>query len=253
MSAMAVRRMLIRHPRGFHSRGLRTQARPDGEEESTPKRKHNFKGRTVREIIRYSEKDFDNVAAKQIELRLVMQVRELLGRRPGQLMDVAELSTLHPNLLKSVRNYPGIFKVVEYRTGSSLLCFTAEAEALLKQEQSLKEETEARAVRVLRKMLMLSGDKRLSLRRVAYLTTDLGLPDDLGDLVSRYQELFEVSTTLDSTRWVSLASWDPQLAVSYAEIEDRQRQAGAVLSLAILSVIFRLLNFSFRQGRVRSQ
>ncbi|KAG0582430.1 hypothetical protein KC19_3G059100 [Ceratodon purpureus] len=231
MSAMAARRLLIRHPCGFHLRGLRTQAWPDGDEESGPKRVSRFKGRTVREIIRYSEEEFDNAAAKQQELRNVMQVRALLGQRPGRLMDVSELSALHPNLAEAVRDYPGVFKVVDYGAGSSLLCFTAEAEALLKQEESLREEMEARSVRVLRKLLMLSVDRRLSLGRVGFWATDFGLPDDLSDLVSRYREFFELSTTLDYTTWVSLALWDPALAVSYAEIEDRQRQAGTMTQM----------------------
>ena len=238
MSAIVVRRLLIRHPRAFHLRGLRTQTWPGGEDESAPKRINRFKGRTVREIIRHSEDDFDNVAFKQQVLRLVMQVRELLARRPGRLMDVSELSTLHPNLAEAIRDYPGIFKVVDYRSGSSLLCFTAEAEALLKQEESLKEEIEAHSARVVRKFLMLSVDKRLPLRMLNLLAMDFGLLDDFSDLVSRYREFFELSTTLDSTTWVSLSSWDPKLAVSYAEIEDRQRQAGKVLSLNVLSVFF---------------
>jgi hypothetical protein len=242
MSAIAGRRMVIQHSRAFHLRGLRTQAWPDGDEEAAPKRISRFKGRTVREIIRYSEDEFDNAAATQQEQRLVMQVQELLVRRPGRLIDVSELSALHPNLAEAIGDYPGVFKVVAYGAGSSLVCLTAEAEALLKQEESLKEENEAHSVRVLRKFLMLSVAKRLPLRSLRLLATDFGLPNDFSDLVSRYPEFFELSTTLDYTTWVGLASWDPELAVSYAEIEDRQRQAGKVLSLVIVSA-FPLLSF----------
>jgi len=227
MSAMAARRLLILHPRAMHLRALRTQAWPDGEEES-PKSESRYKGKFIREIIRYKESEFDATAAKQQELRLVMQVRELLVQRPGKLMDMSELATRHPSLAEAVLEYPGIFNVLDYGTRSRLLCLTAEAQSLLQQEESLKEE---RSVRVLRKLLMLSGKKRLPLRSLGLLAMDLGLPNNLNDFVSRYQEFFKVSTTLDYATWVSLGSWDPALAVSYAETEDRQRQAGKLLNV----------------------
>lgn len=219
------------HPRALNLnlKGLRTQAMPDGrEEKARPKRNFDLKGRTVREIIRSREEDFDHVAAKQQGLRTVLKVRDLLMRRPGRLMDIAELSTRHPDLAEAVLDYPGIFNVIDYGTGSSLFCFTAEAEALLKQEDNLKDTTEAHSLRVIRKILMLSVEKRLPLRRLGLLAMDLGLPSDFSDLLSRHRDFFKLSTTLDYTTWVSLASWDPELAVSYAEIDEKQRMDGTM-------------------------
>lgn len=227
MSAMVARRLLVLHPRAMYLRALRTQAWPDGEEESS-KTVSRYKGKYVREIIRYKESEFDVTAAKQQQLRLVLQVRELVVQRPGGVMDMSELATRHPSLVEVALEYPGIFNVLDYGTRSRLLCLTPEAQSLLQQEECLKEE---RSVRVLRKLLMLSGEKRLPLQWLGLLAMDLGLPNDLSDVVSRYRELFKVSTTRDYTTWVSLGSWDPTLAVSYAEIEDRQRQAGKHLSV----------------------
>lgn len=227
MSATATRRLSIRHPLILHLRTLRTQAWPNREEDdSTPTRNPRFKSRTIREIIRYTESEFDNAAVKQQALRPILQVRELLSRHPGGLLDMAELSTQHPSLADTVLDHPAIFNVLDYNTRSRLVCFTPEAQAIFNQEECLKEEIEARSVRVMRKILMLSGEKRLDLGKLGLLAMDLGLVNEFADLVRRHGEFFRVEMMLDRTTWVGIGAWDPGLAVSCAEVGERERQAG---------------------------
>lgn len=226
MSTMARKTLLPPHPLALQLRALRTQAWPDGEERELSKKESykGYKGRHVREINRYEEPKFDATAAKQQELRLVLQVRDLLVQRRGGLIDMTELAIRHPKLAETAVEYPGIFNVVDYGTQSRLLSLTPEAQFLVQQEDCLKEE---RSLRVLPKLLMLSG-KRLPLENLGFWAMDLGLPNDLSGFLSRHREVFEVSTTLDCTTWVKLGSWDPALAVSVAEIEDRRREDGSM-------------------------
>lgn len=177
--------------------------------------------------MRFPELEFDKVAAKQHSFRIVMQVQELLARHPERLIDIMELETRNPNLAAAVRAYPGVFKVLDYWHGKRLVCFTAEAESLHKQAEGLKPEMEMRSVGVLQKLLMLSVQKQLPLRRIGMLAMDLGLPGDFQqDLLGRFGHVFRLSTKSDYTTWLSLVAIDPELAVSCAELQHKQRRPG---------------------------
>lgn len=242
MSAMAAGRLLIiRHPRYMQWRHLRTQVHPHDVDQEYAKRPRPW---TEPGVMRFPELEFDKVAAKQHAFRMVMQVEELLARHPERLLDIIELETRNPKLAAAVRAYPGVFKVLDYWQGKKLVCFTAEAESLHKQEQGLKAEIEMRSVGVLQKLLMLSVQRQLPLRRIGMLAMDLGLPGDFQqDLLGRYGHIFRLSTKGDYTTWLSLVATDPELAVSCAELQHKQRRPGmyVCMNVSILCVLCSVL------------
>ena len=64
---------------------------------------------------------------------------------------------------------------------------------------------------------MMSMSKRVLLEKTAHLDTDMGLPMDFRtNLCNKYPEFFEVVDT-DYGLALELTSWDPTLAVSFAE------------------------------------
>jgi hypothetical protein len=224
MSAMAAGRLLIGHPRYVQWRHLRTQVHPGDVDQEYAKRPRPW---TEPGIMRYPELEFDKVAAKQYAFRMAMQVQELLARHPERLVDIIELETRNPKLAAVVRAYPGVFKVLDYWQGKKLVCFTAEAESVHKQEEGLKAEIEMRSVGVLQKLLMLSVQRQLPLRRIGMLAMDLGLPGDFQqDLLGRFGHVFRLSTRSDYITWLSLVATDPELAVSCAEVQHKQRRPG---------------------------
>lgn len=204
-------------------RGIRTQVWPNADEDMAllpPPL-------TEPGIERREEIDFNKVVEKQKDLRSVMQVRKLLAQRPERIMDVSELLGEYPSFYPVVRNYPGIFKVMKCGRTSSLFCFTAEAEKLHLQEEIFRKEMEVQSVRVLRKLLMLSIEKKLPLMKLGEMGLVLGLPDDFQhDLVHRYPQFFEVLTGMDWATTLSLTSWDPSLAVSHADVQHKQQRPG---------------------------
>ena len=68
-----------------------------------------------------------------------------------------------------------------------------------------------------RKLLMMSMSKRILLEKISHLATDMGLPMDFKtNLCNGYPEFFEVFDTYYGLA-LELTSWDPTLAVSFAE------------------------------------
>ncbi|GAU13618.1 hypothetical protein TSUD_347220 [Trifolium subterraneum] len=95
---------------------------------------------------------------------------------------------------------------------------TSEAERLYLEELRVRNEMEDIVVTKLRKLLMMSLEKRILLEKIAHLVTDFGLPSDFRDtIIHRYPEFFKVVET-ERGPALELTHWDPQLAVSAAEL-----------------------------------
>ena len=76
----------------------------------------------------------------------------------------------------------------------------------------------------LRKLLMMSLDKRILLEKIAHLKTDLGLPMEFRDTIChRYPQYFRVVQTGRGPA-LELTHWDPELAVTAAELEEEEKR-----------------------------
>ncbi|KAJ6836630.1 protein ROOT PRIMORDIUM DEFECTIVE 1 [Iris pallida] len=77
----------------------------------------------------------------------------------------------------------------------------------------------------LRKLLMMSLEKRILLEKIAHLKADLGLPTDFRDTIcERYPQYFRVVRT-DRGPALELTHWDTELAVSAAEVAEEENRA----------------------------
>ena len=78
-----------------------------------------------------------------------------------------------------------------------------------------------------RKLLMMSSQKRIPLSKIHHCRTLFGIPDDFRDRVVKYPNYFRVVVEGDGKRVLELVNWDPLLAVSAIEREFMVDEDGA--------------------------
>ncbi|KAL6848912.1 hypothetical protein ACP4OV_021495 [Aristida adscensionis] len=187
-------------------------------------------------VKRRKEVPFDNVIQRDKKLKLVLKLRNILVAQPDRVMSLRDLGrfrrdlglTRKRRLIALLRRFPGVFEVVEEGACSLRFRLTPDAERLYLDELHLKNESEGLAVAKLRKLLMMSLEKRILIEKIAHLKHDLGLPPEFRDTVClRYPQYFRV-VRMDRGPGLELTHWDPELAVSAAELaeeDNRVREA----------------------------
>lgn len=110
------------------------------------------------------------------------------------------------------------------------LGFSDLMEDLLEEERDLMDSMELDRVNRVRKLLMMTKDKRILLSKIHHTRLIFGIPDDFRDRVGKYPDYFRVVTGQDGNRILELVNWDPNLSVSELERtfmvdEDKARRA----------------------------
>lgn len=183
-------------------------------------------------VKRRKEHPFDNVIQRDKKLKLVMKIRKILVSQPNRIMALKELGRYRRELgltkkrrfIALLRRYPAVFEIVEEGVYSLQFKLTPEAERLYLEELRIRNELEDVLVIKLRKLLMMSLDKRILLEKIAHLKTDLGLPLEFRDTIChRYPQYFRVVPT-ERGPALELTHWDSELAVSAAEISEEENR-----------------------------
>ncbi|KAL9397008.1 hypothetical protein Peur_011261 [Populus x canadensis] len=179
------------------------------------------------------ERPFDNVIDRDKKLKLVMKIRKILVNQPNRIMLLRELGKFRRELgltkkrrfIALLKKFPAVFEIVEEGVYSLQFRLTPEAERLYLEELKVRNEMEDLLVLKLRKLLMMSMDKRILLEKIAHLKTDFGLPFEFRDTIChRYPQYFRVVATGRGPA-LELTHWDPELAVSAAELADEENRA----------------------------
>ncbi|KNA22281.1 hypothetical protein SOVF_035250 [Spinacia oleracea] len=184
-------------------------------------------------VKRRKELPFDNVVQRDKKLKLVLKIRKILVSHPDRTMPLRELGKYRRVLglqrgrrfIALLKKFPNIFEIEE--EGAYMLRFklTPEAERLYFEELKIRNEMETLLVVKLRKLLMMSLEKRVLLEKIGHLRTDLGLPLEFRDTIChRYPQYFKVVQT-DRGPALELTHWDPELAVSAAEMDEEDNRA----------------------------
>lgn len=183
-------------------------------------------------VKRRKELSFDNVIQRDKKLKLVLKIRKLLVSQPERVMSLRELGKYRRELgltkkrrfIALLKNFPAVFDIVEEGVYSLKFKLTPEAERLYLDELKIRNEMEHLLVVKLRKLLMMSMDKRILLEKIAHLRTDLGLPLEFRDTIcQRYPQYFKVVQTGRGPA-LELTHWDPDLAVSAFEIWEEEKR-----------------------------
>ncbi|XP_071691069.1 protein WHAT'S THIS FACTOR 1 homolog, chloroplastic [Rutidosis leptorrhynchoides] len=184
-------------------------------------------------VKRRKELPFDNVIQRDKKLKLVMKVRKILLSQPDRVMQLRDLGRFRKALglqkrrrfIALLRKFPGVFEIEEEGAFSLRFKLTPEAERLYLEEMKVRNEMEDLLVVKLRKLLMMSLDKRILIEKIAHLKNDLGLPLEFRDTIcQRYPQYFKVVRT-ERGAALELTHWDPDLAVSFAELEEEDKLA----------------------------
>ncbi|XP_019440519.1 PREDICTED: protein ROOT PRIMORDIUM DEFECTIVE 1-like [Lupinus angustifolius] len=186
-------------------------------------------------VKRRKELPFDNVIQKDKKLKFVLKVRKILVSQPDRVMSLRGLGRFRKELgldkkrrvIALLKRFPAVFEIMEEGVFSLKFKLTPEAERLYFEELRIRNEMEDLVVTKLRKLLMMSMEKRILLGKIAHLMTDFGLPQEFRDTIChRYPQYFKVVAT-DRGPALELTHWDPELAVSAAELaaeENRIRE-----------------------------
>lgn len=184
-------------------------------------------------VKRRKERPLDNVIQRDKKLKLVLRIRKILVSQPDRIMSVRELGRFRRDLgipkkrrfIAILKRFPAVFDIVEEGVYSLKFKLTPEADRLYLEELRVRNEMEGLLVTKLRKLLMMSLEKRILLEKIAHLRTDFGLPLEFRDTIChRYPQYFKVVST-DRGPVLELTSWDPELAVSAAEISEEENRA----------------------------
>ncbi|KAF9687905.1 hypothetical protein SADUNF_Sadunf02G0141800 [Salix dunnii] len=179
------------------------------------------------------ERPFDNVIDRDKKLKLVMKIRKILVNQPNRILSLRELGkfrrelglTKKRRLIALLKKFPAVFEIVEEGVYSLQFRMTPEAERLYLEELKVRNEMEDLLVLKLRKLLMMSIEKRILLEKIAHLKTDFGLPFEFRDTIChRYPQYFRVVATGRGPA-LELTNWDPELAVSAAELAEEENRA----------------------------
>ena len=200
---------------------------------SNPRKTHVPFGPIRAAVKRRKELPFDNVIQRDKKLKLVLKIRKLLVNQPDRIMSLRELGRFRRELglqkkrrfIALLRKFPAVFEIVEEGVFSLKFKLTPEAERLYFEELKVRNEMENLLVVKLRKLLMMSAEKRILLEKIAHLKTDFGLPSEFRDTVChRYPQYFRVVAT-ERGPALELTHWDPELAVSAAELSEEENRA----------------------------
>ncbi|KAJ9171497.1 hypothetical protein P3X46_014858 [Hevea brasiliensis] len=188
----------------------------------------------VRAVVkRRKELPFDNVIQRDKKLKLVLKIRKILVNQPDRTMSLRQLGRYRRELglqkrrrfIALLKKFPAVFEIVEEGVFSLQFKLTPEAERLYLEELKVRNEMEDLLVVKLRKLLMMSLEKRILLEKIAHLRTDLGLPLEFRDTIChRYPQYFRVVAT-ERGPALELTHWDPELAVSAAELSEEENRA----------------------------
>ncbi|CAK9223375.1 unnamed protein product, partial [Sphagnum troendelagicum] len=186
-------------------------------------------------LRRIKERDYDNIIEREKKLKIVLRIKDiLLKQQPEWSMTLLELGKNRDDIglpgkkrfIAFLKTFPAIFQVVELREPGLLPWFhlTPEAEAICRQECTIREQMQDELIVKLRKLLMMSSTRKLSLAKIAHIAKDLGLPADFRKgLVYEYPQYFRVVKNPDTfpgceeDPLLELVEWSEQLAVTAAD------------------------------------
>ncbi|KAI5064461.1 hypothetical protein GOP47_0021131 [Adiantum capillus-veneris] len=165
-------------------------------------------------------------------LRPILKVKALILRQEGKFIRVRYLDIKQKQIgiaKKPVRargflkRYPNMFELFSFPKGIQVYCRLTQAMIdLLEEEKQIYRETEEKIVLTLRKLLMMSKDRRIKSGKLDFARKAFGLPADFATrVVPAYPQYFRVVGSGPSP-FIELAAWDEEIAIS--ELEKKAKE-----------------------------
>lgn len=210
-------------------------------------------------VRQLKEVDFDDIIEGEKKLKIVLKVKDLLLADPDTAMTLQDLGkcrdyiglTGNKRIIAFLKKYPGVFIVHEKVEPGKIPWFqlTPETEAICDEEREIRRGMKVEVVDKLRKLLMMSSDKRLMLGKIAHIAHDIGLPEDFRTrFVYKYPKYFRVvegeDVTNEDMRILELVKWSDRLAVTAEEQKVRDTMEENKLGTSFCIFLVFVLVFS---------
>ncbi|KAH6837728.1 Ubiquitin carboxyl-terminal hydrolase family protein [Perilla frutescens var. hirtella] len=170
---------------------------------------------------------FENILLRDAHFRFLTKTKEYLSKQPEQVLRLDDAGKFHQQLgfprgrkvLKSILRHPLIFQTYRHSDDKMWFGFTDFMDELLREERDIADKSERQRVDVVRKLLMMSVNKRIPLSTIYHNRLLFGIPEDFRDRIANYPDYFRVVVENDGKRILELVNWDDSLAVSALERE----------------------------------
>ncbi|XP_021836049.2 protein WHAT'S THIS FACTOR 1 homolog, chloroplastic-like [Spinacia oleracea] len=170
---------------------------------------------------------FENLVNRDNSLRFLTRSKLFLAKQPEHILRLDDAGKLYRELgfprgrkvNKFVAKHPLIFEIYRHDNNKMWLGFTEFMENLLQEEVKIMESMELERVKVVKKLLMMSKDKRMALSKIYHCRSLFGVPENFRDWVLKFSDDFRVVNGEDGSRILELVRWDPALAISALEKE----------------------------------
>uniref|UniRef100_A0A1D1YC50 Midasin n=1 Tax=Anthurium amnicola TaxID=1678845 RepID=A0A1D1YC50_9ARAE len=169
---------------------------------------------------------FEELVQRDALLRFITRTKDFLSRQPEHVLRLDDAGKLHRELgfprgrkvSGFAARHPLLLQLYRHTDDKSWLGFTDLMEALLEEEAAVMDATESARVAAVRKLLMMSRERRIPLCKLHHCRHLFGLPEDFRERVPKYPDFFRVAVDpADGRRVLELVDWDPKLAVSALE------------------------------------
>ncbi|KAG2692317.1 hypothetical protein I3760_08G047400 [Carya illinoinensis] len=170
---------------------------------------------------------FEHIVERDAFLRFVTKSKDFLSKQPEHVLRLDDAGKLHRELgfprgrkvSRFIEKYPLLFQTYRHTDGKMWFGFTELMEDLLEEERAIADSMEVDRVNIVRKLLMMSANKRIPLSKIYHCRSLFGIPEDFRDRVVKYPNYFRIIVEGDGKRVLELLNWDPLLAVSALERE----------------------------------
>ncbi|XP_074294414.1 protein WHAT'S THIS FACTOR 1 homolog, chloroplastic-like [Silene latifolia] len=170
---------------------------------------------------------FERIVNRDNHFRFLIRSKQYLTKQREHILLLDNAGKLYRELgfprgrkvTKFVAKHPLLFEIYRHNDNKMWLGFTEFMEGLLEEEQKIMESMEMERVKVVKKLLMMSKEKKMPLSKIYHCRFLFGIPDNFRDWVLNFPEDFRVVNSDDGSRTLELLKWDPSLAVSALEKE----------------------------------
>ncbi|CAH2070634.1 unnamed protein product [Thlaspi arvense] len=168
---------------------------------------------------------FESLVTRDAHFRFLTRSKEFITKQPDRILRLDDAGKLYRELgflrgrkvTRYIPKHPLIFQTYRHTDGKMWLGFSEFMEDLLDEERALMDSMELDRVNRVRKLLMMTKDKRILLSKIHHTRLIFGVPEDFRDRVGKYPDYFRVVTGQDGNRVLELVNWDQNLAVSELE------------------------------------
>lgn len=169
--------------------------------------------------------NFESLVSRDAHFRFLIRSKDFISKQPERILRLDDAGKLYRELgfprgrkvTRYIPKHPLIFQTYRHSDGKIWLGFTEFMEDLLDEEKGLMDLMELDRVNRVRKLLMMTKDKRILLSKIHHTRLLFGIPEDFRDRVAKYPDYFRVVTGKDGNRVLELVNWDTNLAVSEIE------------------------------------